>query len=291
MAYKISVIMPVYNVEKFLPQCLDSIVNQTFGDFELICINDGSTDGSLQILRDYAKKDERIHIISQINKGLSAARNAGLNFATGEYITFVDSDDWADLNLFEKLCDAAKKYDADIVCGEILRKYPSGKTRDKLRLKEEKLYTTVNEKFAVFEIPRKCYAFSRLYRRSKIQEFNLYFKEGVFFEDAGFVFRAFYYLEKAVSVPGTFYYYRVNPKSITKQMTDKKQQDLLAARKDFLKFAKKHYIVSCGEKWYIKRKVIYKFLGIPLMKIYEWETIKKYYLFALFKIFEKRVSL
>lgn len=93
MAVKISVIIPVYNVEKYLSACLDSIISQEFQDIEIICINDGSTDGSPAILEQYVLKDERITVYTQKNAGLSAARNAGLEKAAGEYIYFFDSDD------------------------------------------------------------------------------------------------------------------------------------------------------------------------------------------------------
>ena len=96
---KISIIVPVYNTEKFLEKCLNSLIKQTLKDIEIICINDGSIDNSLQILRKFANKDKRIQIINQTNSGLSIARNAGINKATGEYIGFVDSDDWVDLKL------------------------------------------------------------------------------------------------------------------------------------------------------------------------------------------------
>ena len=98
----LSVIIPVYNVEPYLEQCLDSVVNQTYKNLEIICINDGSTDNSLKILEKYQKKDKRIKIINQENKGVSAARNAGVDIATGEYITFVDSDDYLELNAYEE---------------------------------------------------------------------------------------------------------------------------------------------------------------------------------------------
>ena len=113
---KISIIIPVYNVKKFLNKCLKSIVNQTFTDLEIICINDGSTDKSLSILNSFAQKDNRIIVINQSNQGQSCARNAGLAIATGEYTGFVDSDDWIDLDFYEKLYTAAEKYNADIVC-------------------------------------------------------------------------------------------------------------------------------------------------------------------------------
>jgi len=106
---KISVIMPVYNVEKYLRQSLDSIVLQTYENIEIICVNDGSTDGSLKILEDYAKRDERIRVINQKNQGLSAARNTGYDVATGDYVYFIDTDDYAALGLFEKFVNTVKK--------------------------------------------------------------------------------------------------------------------------------------------------------------------------------------
>ena len=96
---KISVIVPIFNVEKYLKECLESIINQTFKDIEIICINDGSTDNSLDILNQYAEKDNRIKVITQSNQGLSAARNTGIKYANGEYISFIDSDDYIDTSL------------------------------------------------------------------------------------------------------------------------------------------------------------------------------------------------
>ena len=99
---KVSVVIPVYNVEDYLRDCLDSIVNQTLKDIEIICINDGSTDNSLEILEHYKSKDERIKVISQENGGISAARNKGIDLASGDYISFIDSDDYIDNNFYEK---------------------------------------------------------------------------------------------------------------------------------------------------------------------------------------------
>ena len=99
----VSIIVPVYNTEEYLQKCLDSLTNQTLKNIELICVNDGSTDNSLKILQDNAIKDDRIKIINQENKKQGAARNAGMQVATGEYIGFVDSDDYVDLYYFERL--------------------------------------------------------------------------------------------------------------------------------------------------------------------------------------------
>ena len=129
---KISIIIPVYNTEKYLKKCLDSIINQTLKSLEIICIDDCSTDNSLNILKEYQLKDKRIKIIEQKeNKGQGVARNLGLNIAEGEYIGFIDSDDWVDLNFFEKLYFAAKKYNSDVALAANVR-IGNGRTKKRL---------------------------------------------------------------------------------------------------------------------------------------------------------------
>ena len=112
---KVSVIIPVYNVEPYLRKCLDSVVNQTLRDIEIICVDDGSTDGSAAILSEYAAKDPRVKVLMHEHANAGAARNAGMSVATGEYLGFVDSDDWCDLTLFEKAYAKAKADNADVV--------------------------------------------------------------------------------------------------------------------------------------------------------------------------------
>lgn len=111
---KISVVIPIYNTEKFLVKTLDSVINQTYKNLEIICVNDGSTDNSLNILTSYAKNDFRIKIINKPNSGLSDARNTGIDAASGEYIAFVDSDDYIDKDFYEKLMESIQKSGADV---------------------------------------------------------------------------------------------------------------------------------------------------------------------------------
>src|SRR5574344_49484 len=121
MENKISVsfIIPIFNTEKYLKQCLNSIISQTLSDIEIICINDGSTDNSLCILENFAKKDKRIKVINQKNKGQSAARNKGITLAKGEYIAFVDSDDWAQPDMLEKMYNRATQDDTDVTMASV----------------------------------------------------------------------------------------------------------------------------------------------------------------------------
>lgn len=112
----ISIIVPVYNSEKYIDRCLDSILNQTYKDLEIVLVNDGSNDQSLKILENYALRDTRIKVVNQENKGVAAARNTGLDNATGDYILYVDSDDWIENNMVERMVELSAN--ADIVfCG------------------------------------------------------------------------------------------------------------------------------------------------------------------------------
>ena len=120
---KISIIIPVYNAEKYLEQCLDSVLAQTLTSFEVICINDGSTDSSLEILKHYQERDSRFTIFDIPNGGVSNARNKGLEYAKGEFVTFLDSDDWLDVNFCEKLYNTAKDENADIVMCSYCKEY------------------------------------------------------------------------------------------------------------------------------------------------------------------------
>ena len=286
----VSVIIPVYNVEKYLARCLDSVVGQTFRDIEIICVNDGSTDESASIAEQYAKKDERISLINQENKGLSAARNAGMRIARGKYIGFVDSDDWIDLDFLEKLYNAAESCGADAACSEIRRPHASGKNPYKLKFESSQVLSTVSDKYKVLEVPRRCYVWNKIYLRSELERQNLKFVEGRMFEDIYFTPRFLFNCKKVTTVPGVSYNYWANPESISRKLRDKNQIDLLAARADFIKFSRENHII-CDEKFYIKSITFYRLFGVKICEVRKWETIKKYYLFGLIPFFEKRIAL
>ena len=123
---KVSIIIPVYNAEAYLRQCLDSVVNQTLREIEIVCVDDGSTDGSAAILEEYAAKDVRIKIIKQGNAGVNVARKEGLKLASGEWITFCDADDWLEQDAIAEMVNVAKQEDADCVCCGMLRDWRNG---------------------------------------------------------------------------------------------------------------------------------------------------------------------
>ena len=120
---KISIIVPVYQAEKYISKCIESIVNQTYKNLEIILIDDGSTDRSGEICDEYGKKDNRIVVVHNKNKGVSVARNCGLDIATGDYITFVDSDDYIDLQMYSEMMKVVEKYSCDVVMCDCIKEF------------------------------------------------------------------------------------------------------------------------------------------------------------------------
>ena len=213
---KISIIIPVYNTEQYLRQCLDSIINQTFTDFECICVNDGSTDNSLSILQEYANRDNRIKIINQQNKGVAVTRNVLLKNSSGKYVAFVDCDDWIAQNYLEILYNTIEKLHYDIVLCNHYRYY--SKDNEFVRYVPD---IVINKKTASFDKFICGYNFgavwARLYRREFLENNKIFFLENVIMED--YLFSIITYLStiKIAQINDTLYYYR---KQITSIMSD-----------------------------------------------------------------------
>ena len=221
---KISVIVPVYNTEKYLRKCLDSIVNQTLEDIEIICVNDGSTDNSLDILNEFNSKDNRIKIITQDNQGLGAARNNGLKHAGGEYVYFIDSDDYIDLTALEKLYNNAESNGSDLV----LFKFQTFDDNENVHtrgveFKIDDIFGDIDYNNFTFTYPdAKRHvmnsAFSaclKLYKREFIDTVDdFHFEENLSFEDIPPHVKVMLSASKISFVPENLYYYRSNPDSI-----------------------------------------------------------------------------
>ena len=179
----LSIITPIYNTQKYLNRCLDSLINQTLKDIEIICINDCSTDNSLEILKEYQNKDKRIKIINlKENKKQGYARNIALNKTNGEYIGFIDSDDWIDLNYFEKLYTKAKEHNCDIALATNVR-IGNGITKKRLNLKEEKIAYTLQEKIDLSNQAKNPCPTNKIYKKELLINNNITFSEGCFCED------------------------------------------------------------------------------------------------------------
>lgn len=200
---KISVIVPVYNVEKYLRRCLDSILNQTFDDFELILVNDGSKDQSLFICNEYSVSDSRIKFINQANQGSSVARNTGLDVSSGDYIIHIDSDDWLELNMLELLYNAAVKTDADIVACNICRDDGAGNRQD-CRF----AYSVEREKQLHISEGLSTAVWNKLVRRSLYLENEIRFVPGItMWEDLVVTTRLRFHSRKTVIISDVLYHY------------------------------------------------------------------------------------
>ena len=218
----LSVIIPVYNVENYLNECLDSVTNQTLEDMEIICIDDGSTDNSPHILKEYSKKDKRIKIITKENGGQATARNLGIKEAQGEYIAFVDSDDFIEPTMFEKLYTKAKDNNLDIAMCKIATYdnqteeikdnvwyYMLGVFRDF----DKDIFNHKDTKEFTCHIAVTPY--NKIYKTTLLKENNILFPEGLIFEDEKFFYDT-YLRAKRVSIVDEFlYYYRINRKGST----------------------------------------------------------------------------
>ena len=285
----VSIIVPVYNTEKYLHKCLDSLINQTLKDIEIICVNDGSTDDSLKILNEYAQKDSRIKIITQENKKQGAARNAGLEIATGEYIGYVDSDDWVDLDFYEKLYNAATKHHFDIALGTNIR-VKKNFNKKRLNINEEKEYTTLQEKLDVNVQWKNPCPTNKIYKKTLLDKNNIKWPEGVFCEDRIYTLKAVYYANGIVTVPNVNYYYYKNPSSTVNtrvtQHLQKMKNDKNEANKEVLEFLK-NITEQVRDKnfWAVTKE--YKLFDRTILKIKESLKTKKYYLFGIIKIWSK----
>lgn len=212
---KVSVIIPVYNVEKYLAQCMDSVVNQTLKDIEIICINDGSTDNSLSILEEYAQKDNRIKLINKANSGYGNSMNLGIEQAKGEYIGIVEPDDYIDLKMFETLYNISQVKNAQIVKSNYYSFDENGIK------KENKFQNTVSGSlYKNIEIPEfaaknhPC-IWSAIYKNDFLRSNKIQFSNtpGAAFQDIGFNIKSWLFADKIAVTEDAFYYYRVNNSS------------------------------------------------------------------------------
>lgn len=284
---KVSIIVAVYNQEQYLSRCVDSLINQTLSDIEIILIDDGSTDASLKIAKEYAQKDSRIVVLFQKNAKQGAARNRGLGIAKGEFITFVDSDDWIDLDFCELLYNAAVKYNVNIAASTTTRDYKH-RFKYHLKLKEERTYYDVNSIVKTLEY--NLITHGKLYRFENIR--NLRFEENVFYEDGLYTLKAFNIEQSLVTVPTARYHYYSNPNSTMKQkLNPKLENDKISTSLQVYRYAKDNNI-DIGDfclikdahllwaiKHYYDRKDIY-LCGIKVFsKQIKYDNVKNFVVF------------
>lgn len=293
---EVSIIVPVYNVEKYLSFCLDSLVNQTFKDIEIICVNDGSTDNSAVVLEHYAGFDKRIKIINKENGGLSSARNAGLDAASGKYIAFVDSDDFVSHFLVERAYNFVQKKNADFaafgfdyVVGNSLKLYESGFSFPKSLVGKCVYETDLNENFYTKIHPT---AWCKFYSAKLIQNNNLRFCEDIIFEDLPFAAEVYLSANRMVYTNLPLYYYRAERQGSILSRRDEKTVDFMTAieRVDdvFHKYGRFEKYKNALMQYNIQRSIHYFITVDGAYREKFFYSMKKYFSKFNFKEYDRR---
>jgi len=242
---KISVIVPVYNTAQYLSKCLDSILNQTLKDIEIIIVNDGSKDNSQEIIDDYTKKDHRIKSILKENGGLSDARNVGIDGATGDYIAFVDSDDYIDIMMLEKMYVLSQKHSSEIVMCDLVKVDENGKQfRDLPQSPQLPEKIVLKDDFTIFgEI--SCFACNKIFKKSLFKRHR--FMKGIHFEDIELIPKLILDSTIISKINEPFYKYFERQDSITKTHTNKGLDMFLAINNVSNYFRKSEYFENLNE--------------------------------------------
>lgn len=233
---KFSIIVPIYNVEQYLPKCLESLQEQTFQDFEVICVNDGSKDGSVTIAEKWI--GTRHTLINQANAGLSAARNAGLAAAKGEYVLFLDSDDWLEPKALQILWENLDG--EDMLCFNGRRYMEDRQQYEEADCMKSEQGLSGWEYYCRHALESRRFAFVcvvlRCYKREFLLSNNLRFKPGIFHEDNLFTPYACYYAQKVKVIPDVLYDYRVRNSSIMTTRSLKHWKDILGTANELAAF-------------------------------------------------------
>ena len=269
---KVSIIIPVYNTEKYLIDCLESLVNQTLDSKEIIIVDDGSTDDSYKISRKYADNYTCVKVFKKENGGQSSARNLGLSKASGEYIMFVDSDDFIELDTLESMTLLADKYQADIVRGKYIYCNESGEVEKYDKAKDLNYYNTPlkGKEYLVEAIKSNSYDIVPVVnciRKSYLDQTNLQFIEGVFYEDQEYTLKLLTLGNPTVVQTNKyFYYYRINRESTTNTHSLKKAKDILNVIEEMIIYINKSNFPKEVEK-YAYMTVSYAFSHMAIVSL------------------------
>ena len=261
----ISVIVPVYNVEAYLPRCVDSILAQTYENLEIILVDDGTRDASDKICDDYAARDPRIKVIHKKNGGLSSARNAGIDIARGEYLGFVDSDDWIEPEMYGHMLNLALKYDAPLVCaGRYDFSSRRGVRTVGLCPEKEEVITGMELLGRVFTWDHcDSAAWDKLYHRSLFREIR--YPLGVFSEDVAMFYKLAELVDRAVMCDKPFYNYFHRPGSITTAKLSEKTFHFPNHTKEIYRYIRAHHPELESHARYLRvRGIVHAMMSIDL---------------------------
>lgn len=288
---EISVVVPVYNGEDYIERCYASIAAQDFKDIEIIFVDDESKDNTVKILNSIKEKDSRVRIISQKNKRQGGARNTGVQAACGNYVSFIDADDFVSSDFLSGLYNSIKKFDADISMTSVIR-YKS-ENNQKVLLKYDKMICCTEKceksQITVGEGTGRG-IWNKLFRKEFLIKNNLKFREYVSYEDCDYCAKAVYYADKISTSDTGNYFYFVNNKSTMRASIDsKKQEDKYTGAKLTLLFELEHGIV---DKPGLINKYDYSWFGFNILRIKDKmdleNTYRQWWLFDFIKIFQRK---
>ena len=276
---KVSIIVPVYNCERYLERCINSLINQTLNDIEIIIVDDGSTDSSLRIAEKYSQLDSRVKTFSREHLLQGAARNFGMSCACGEYIGFVDSDDWIDLDYYEKLYTAAKKYNSDVAIASNKR-VGEKRTKTRLNIKSEKFVSDLKGKCVLSNLAKNPCPTNKIYRFAMLKDNNITWPEGMYCEDKLFTVKALYYANGIVTAPGVCYYYFRHSDSTVKSNLVGHENDKNIARYQVIEFLKEQNAKELDKYFYAEKRNI-KLFNIPIYTVKSRICSEIVYLFGI----------
>ncbi|MDR0485024.1 MAG: glycosyltransferase [Alphaproteobacteria bacterium] len=293
MNIKISCIIPIYNAHSYIRRCLDSILKQTLKDFEVIIIDDGSTDNSVAIVKEYLDKDSRIKLISQNNQGVSIARNNGIHVAIGEYIFFLDADDDITKNAFKLSYEKAKKDMVDMLIFNYNKINKTKYSIKKKKLKDTKIYSTIKDKKAI--LSSGVTPWSKIYRKDFLLNNTVFFHPNIYYEDIPFFWKSVIVSQKISFLNDAIYNYYQNDNSImNSNLSEKKIQDIVKSMllvRNYLL----DYNVYDSYKYIYETKVIKTFIAfvndIVINKKNHFKMMGKSLNFINLKDYKKKLSL
>ena len=266
MTPKISVIVPVYNVEKYLSKCLDSLINQTLKDIEIICVDDASTDKSVEIIRHYIEKDKRISLLQHSqNKGLGAARNTGIKAAKSELIAFVDSDDYVDLDTYEKVVKNIGE-DIDLLCFGT----EAYNHKEESRKKSDEEYYAIRYSGKIplsndILLLTNVSSCNKIFKKSIIEKYQISYPEGLRYEDAYFFYVYCFWVKNIFFMPDKFYHYLRRDNSIMDETFCKKPGCSIDHTKiviELYHYIKKHNLFDRWSNFFFDRFLLYTNLSL-----------------------------
>lgn len=263
---KISIIIPVYNVENYIEKCINSLINQTLVDVEFIFVNDGSPDGSANIIKKYQKKDKRIKLIEKENGGQASARNLGLKHATGEYVAFVDSDDYVDINMYKILYECAKKDDLDIVICDYYLVYNDKIVKNKSKLTDEYQRIIKNEEYVILS---PC-PWNKIIKRKYIEDVGFKFPEGIIYEDFAAIPLLGLNEPKVLYVKECLYYYVQSETSTMRNMEYKEKYENIFVATKYLY----DNMIGRGFDKELEYMLVYHFLYLGSLNFYKYKKYK-----------------